>query len=262
MQLLRVATLLAAAVTCGGCFQMSTVMKLRGDGSGTIEHRMLFTAQALQQLRQFAALGGRGQIDPTSEEQAREMAAALGPGVTFVSSTPVSTPAGEGRDAVYAFSDVSQLHVAAQPAAPGGTSIRTPGFSTDSDALTFSLTREANGNAVLHVNVPQPAIVDAMSSNAATPQQIAMVKALLAGARIALSVEPAGTIVQTTSPFVDGPRVTLLEVDLDQVLKDESLIAKLQAAKTADELTAAVKDVPGLKVSIEREITIEFTPAK
>src|SRR5436190_89582 len=77
-----------AAVCCSGCFQMTTVMKINGDGSGTVEHRMLFTTQALAQIRQFSALGGRGQaVDPTSEQQAREMAAALGPGVTYVSST-------------------------------------------------------------------------------------------------------------------------------------------------------------------------------
>jgi hypothetical protein len=56
--------------------------------------------------------------------------------------------------------------------------------------------------------------------------------------------------------------VTLLEVDLDQVLKDETLVARVQAAQTPDEMKAALKDVPGLKLTLEPEITIEFTPAK
>jgi len=264
MRLLRLATLVAGTLACGGCFQMTTVMKLQGDGSGTIEHRMLFTTQALQQLRQFSALGGgRGQtLDPTSEQQARDMVSALGPGVTYVSSTPVTTAIGQGRDAVYAFTDVSQLRLAAQPPAPGGAAIRAQGLSTDGETLTFSLTREPNGNAVLHINVPQPAILDAMSSNAATPQQIEMVRKMLAGARVSLAVEPAGTLVRTSSPFVDGPRVTLLEIDLDQVLQNDVVVERLQAAKTPDDLRAAVKDVPGLKVSLEREITIEFTPGR
>jgi hypothetical protein len=264
MSFLRLTTLVAGALACTGCFQMTTVMKLQGDGSGTIEHRMLFTAKALQQLKQFSMLGGGGgqAVDPTSEQQAREMASALGPGVTYVTSTPVSTPTGQGRDAVYAFSDVGQLRVAAQPATPGGATIRAQGLSSDAESVTFSLSHETNGNAVLHILVPQPALVEAMSSSSVTPQQIAMAKTMLAGARIALTVEPAGTLVQTTSPFVEGQRVTLLDIDLDQVLKDETLIAKLQAAKTPDEIKAAVREVPGLKVSLEREITIEFTPAR
>lgn len=245
---------------------MATVMKVNGDGSGTVEHRMLFTTQALMQLRQFAALGGgRGQtIDPTSEQQAREMAAALGPGVTYVSSTPVKTPTGEGRDAVYAFTDVNQLRVSAQPAAPGGITIRTPGLSTDAETLTFSLTRETGGHAVLRIKVPEPAIIDAIASNApVVSQQLPMIKAMLAGARLSLVVEPAGQLVRTSSPYVEGQRVTLLEVDLDAVLKDsDALVAKLQAAKTPEEVKAALKEVPGLKMSLEREITVEFTPAK
>ena len=259
---MRFVSVCLAAVTCAGCFQMTTVMKINADGSGTVEHRMLFTTQALAQLRQFAALGGGRAVDPTSEQQAREMAAALGPSVTYVSSTPVKTPTGDGRDAVYAFTDVSQLRVATQPAAPGGVSIKAAGVKTDAEALTFSMTHDANGTAVLHVNVPENALVEAIASNAATlPQQLPVFKSMLAGAHITLLVEPSGSIVRASTPYVEGQRVTLLEVDLDQLLKDpDALLARVQAAKTPDEVKAALKDVPGLKMTLEREITIEFTP--
>ncbi len=240
---------------------MTTVMKVKGDGSGTIEHRMLFTKQALAQLKQFAALGGGSQgVDPTSEQQARDMAAALGPGVTYVSSSPISTPAGEGRDSVYAFANVSQLRVAATPPPPGGGSIQIGGLSTTGDTITFSFGREAGGNASLRINVPETSLLDALSTTAAAPQQMTMIKSLLAGARVLLAVEPDGPLVRTNSAFVDGPRVTVLEVDLDEVLRDETVVARLQAAKTPDDLRAAIKDVPGLKLTLEKEITIEFSP--
>jgi hypothetical protein len=265
MRSLHALSVLLAVCSSTACFQMTTVMKLNGDGSGTIEHRMLFTTQALAQLRQFSSLGaGRGQgIDPTSEQQAREMAGALGPGVTYVSSQPVTTPVGQGRDAVYAFTDVGQLRVAAQPAAPGGATVRAPGLDLDASTLTFALTHEANGNAVLHITVPEPALFETLGSNSAASQQLPMIKAMLAGAHVLLGVEPAGTLVKTSSPFVDGARVTLLEIDLDQVLKDsDALVAKLQAAKSNDEMKAVLKDVPGLKMPMDREITIEFTPRR
>ena len=56
--LLRVALLLAGALTTGACFQMTTVLKVNADGSGTINHRMVYTKAALAQLKQFAAFGG------------------------------------------------------------------------------------------------------------------------------------------------------------------------------------------------------------
>ena len=89
-----------------------------------------------------------------------------------------------------------------------------------------------------------------------------MIRTALAGARVLLTVEPTGTLVRTSSPYVDGPRVTLLEVNLDDALKDETLLRRLQAAPNVDEAKAVIKDVPGLKINLDRDITVEFTPLK
>jgi hypothetical protein len=60
---------------------------------------------------------------------------------------------------------------------------------------------------------------------------------------------------------VEGNRVTLLEVDLDQLLKDD-VLARIREARTPDDLKAVVASVPGLKLNLDPEITIEFAPAK
>jgi hypothetical protein len=253
---------LVGAFACAGCFQMTTVLKVKGDGSGTIDHRMVYSARALAQMRSLGSAGGGGQpVDPASEDQARTLAAAIGPGVSYVASTPISAPGGQGRDATYAFSDVAQLRVSTQPAAPPGLPINTPALKADGESVTFSLTQNPNGNAVLHIHVPEPNFLDALGSKGAA-SQIPMIKTLLGGARVLLAVEPDGALVRTSSPFVDGGRVTLLEVDLDEVLKDETLIARLKAATTQDEAKAAVRAAAGVKINLDREITVEFTPAK
>jgi hypothetical protein len=91
---------------------------------------------------------------------------------------------------------------------------------------------------------------------------MAMIKSLLAGAHVLLGVEPMGTLVRSSSPYVDGSRVTLLEVDLDQMLKDDTLIPRVQAAKTPDEMKSIIKATPGLKINFDREITVEFAPGR
>ena len=84
MRYVRLALVLAGAVMCSACFQFSTVLTLKADGSGTIDQRLLFTQAAVAQLRQLAALGGGGQgFDPLSEKQARDAAATMGQGVTL-----------------------------------------------------------------------------------------------------------------------------------------------------------------------------------
>jgi hypothetical protein len=255
---------LTAALAASGCFQMTTVVSVKGDGSGTIDHTMLVTKAALAQLRQFGALGGRGQtLDLVSEEQARAMAGSLGPGVTFVSSAPIDSPLAEGRRAQYAFTDITQLHISQQPETPKGLGGKVA--PKESESITCTFTHEANGNSALHIQLPVPNIPSNIGSGADNPavaQQLAVIRTLLAGARILIAVEPVGQLVRTNSPFVDGQRVTLLDVNLDQVLANEALLGKLQAAKTPEELKTALTNVPGLKVAFEREITIEFTAAK
>ena len=44
------------------------------------------------------------------------------------------------------------------------------------------------------------------------------------------------------------------------MLKDETLLPRLQAAATPDEAKAIIKGAPGLKINLDRAITIEFTP--
>jgi hypothetical protein len=266
MRAFRLVLVAWTALVSGACFQMTTVLKVASDGSGTITHRMVYSNQALAQLRQFAAFGGRaganaGAFDPLSEQQARDMAAAIGPGVTYVSSEPIASPAGQGRETTYAFTDVSALRISTQPAAPGGVTLNAPGISTASESITFSLTHEPTGNAVLHIFVPEPNFLDALGSPAAQ-SQIAMVKSMLAGAKVLLVADVDGTLARTSSPYVDGQRVTLLEVDLDEVLKDETLLPRLQAAKSEDEAKAIVQSARGLKINLQRDITIEFTAAK
>ena len=262
MRLVGRSCLLLATVTCAGCFQMTTVLKVKADGSGTLDHRMVYSTRALAQMRSFGGrAGATPAVDPLSEAQARTLAAAIGPGVSYVTSTPISIAGGQGREATYAFSDVTQLRISTQPAAPPGMSINTPAFKTDAETVTFSLTHNPNGSAILHIHVPEPNFLDALGKKGAA-SQIPMIKTLLGGAHVLLMVEPEGAIVRTSSPYVEGPRVTLLEVDLDEVLKDEALIARLQAATTQDEAVAAVRAAAGVKINLDREITVEFTPAK
>jgi hypothetical protein len=263
---LSLALFCAAGIASSACFQMTTVVSVKGDGSGTIDHSLIVTKAALAQLRNFGALGGgRGQkIDLTSEEQARTLAATFGPAVTYVSSTPVDTPLGTGRRSIYAFTDVSQIRISQQPQAPG-ISIRTSTIDPRRGEITCALTRSPNGNAVLHINLPElnlPTAASDASAGQGLGQQLALIRSMLAGAQVSIVVEPVGQLVATNSPYVEGSRVTLLEANVDQVLGNDAVLARLQAASTPEDTKAALKDVPGLKVALDREVSIEFTPAK
>ncbi|HUK36204.1 MAG TPA: hypothetical protein VLV86_19945 [Vicinamibacterales bacterium] len=258
---------LAAVALClplAGCFQSSTVIHVKADGSGTIEQRTILTEAGVEQLRTMAILGGGNPdaVDPTSEANARAMASAIGTGVSYVSSMPVDLDRAHGRDTVYAFADVTQLRVSEQPSLPGNLKLPAAAGG-NTPPIAFALNRSAAGNAVLRILVPRPAIFPTGPNGELQPptlEQITMIKQLLAGARLTVSIDPDGRLVQTSSPFVDGNRVTLLDVDIDRAAADPDLARKLQGARTQEEAKAAINSIPGLKVTLEPEITIEFAP--
>jgi hypothetical protein len=271
MRRLRLSLTLLAAIGLAGCFQSSTIINVNADGSGTIYERMLLTGAALAQLRAFAALGGGGgqDVNPITEDQARAAATSMGSGVTYVSSTPIANGDAQGRAIVYAFTDINQVRISQQPPAPGGMTIRAPGVNTaDGPAVTFALARQPDGNLLLRIIVPTPKVPPADTAPPAgagprsSPQQVAMIKQLIAGAHLSIAVEPSGHLVRTSSPFVEGQRVTLLDLDLDEATKDEAVVSRLQGVRSLDDAKAALKDVPGVKINFDPEITIEFTPEK
>src|SRR5215831_3180017 len=184
MTYIRRVLVAAAALPLIGCFESATVIKIKADGSGTIDQRLLLTDAAMDQLRGLSILAGgdAAASDPTSETQARALAGALGPGVTYVSSAPVKTATGQGRDSVYAFTDITKLHVSEQPRMPGGVSVGPQASNANSGQITFTLTKQPDGNSVLRILVPRP---DMLPIGAAGPngdvappslQQIEMVK--------------------------------------------------------------------------------------
>jgi hypothetical protein len=251
-----------AAVPLTGCFQSSTLIHVKADGSGTIEQRTVLTEAAVDQLRTFAILGGGNPdaVDPTSEANVRTMAAAIGQGVTYVSSTPIDEGKGHGRNTVYAFTDISQLRISEQPNLPGNLKLPAAAGG-DTPPIAFVMSRTPSGNALLRLLVPRPPIFASDANGQTQPptaDQIMMVKQLLAGARLTVLLEPEGRIVQTTSPFVDGNRITLLDLDVDRAAADPDLGRKLQSVKSLDEAKAAINSIPGLKITLDPELTVEF----
>lgn len=243
---------------------MASTVRVNADGTGTIVQRVVFTRAAVEQLKQLGAMGrgGAKPFDPVSEDEARAQAAKLGSGVTYVSSTPIDDDSGQGRETIYAFTNVGDLRINRQPQVPGAH-VETDSLKALNQTVTFGLNRLTDGNALLTITIPQPDLdgrtlgLGAGGAKEPSPEQLAMARRLFAGAKVNIGVEPAGTLVRSSSPYVSGNRVTLLDVDFDQLINGP-VLERMRGVTTVDELRSALKDVPGLTVSLDPQITIEF----
>ena len=267
--MLRLACIALAALATCGCFQSTTLIRVNADGSGTIEQTTIVTNAALRQLRQFAAMSDdKGKAsDFFSTSHAEHIAEAFGSNVTVASSTRIKTADGEGSKTIFAFPDINELRLKRE-----GTDTEALGM-VEAPQVRFALTNEANGDSLLRITLPPtkraaspattaPAGSGGRPQSRIPPEQLAMVKQIFAGMRVAIAIEPAGHLVKTSCPFVDGGKVTLVDVEFDQLLANDAAFSRLQTARSIEDVRVAMREIPGLKVNLDPEITIEFTPGR
>ena len=268
-RLVRLFLLLPLVVSASGCLSSATLIRLKPDGSGTIEQTLLANLQALKGLAQLFGKGDLSVRDAPSADQMfneaelRAAAEKLGRGVRFVSRTSIKEGSMEGVKAVYAFDDVNALAVNQNPSMPGvGGNAR--------EDMTFRLAKLASGNSLVTVTLPEGKdAIDAEDvdrSEQATkrdvpPEMMAAMQQMFEGMKVVIDVEVDGRIVNTNSSYVSGPRVTLLELDLGALIQQrealERVQKKMRPGMTVNELKDLMQGIRGVKVN-DSPLTIEF----
>jgi hypothetical protein len=270
----RLAIILVAAVAAfsGGCFQSETVIRVKADGTGTIEQTNLANKEMLGMaagmVNQAVTQSGTDASKTPSldnigdlfdEAKIREQASSFGLGVRYVSSAPFSASGLTGVKATFAFDDVRLLNLN-----------NRQGSATPTPQLRFELDRAEAGGSTLRVRLPagQPAAADVPAEAPPVaqrpelpPEALALVRNMFKGAKINVAVEVDGAIVTTDGPKRDGSRVTVFALDLEQLLSDPTKFSALQALKPgADFATArkALDGVPGVILPETPTVTIEF----
>lgn len=266
---IRLAAVFLVAACTSGCITAITSIKLRPDGSGTIEQTLSMSAAAAAQLatlaQGFGEAGTKAGAEPEffSEAEMKSAATKFGSGVTFVSSTPIKTADRVGRVATYAFTDITTLRIDQKPQTGD---LPAPTESAAEDML-FRFSKSPGGTSTLTVVFPEAKLEEARKEAAekqgtdtptVDPAQLAMMKKLFEGLRVEIGVDVLGTIVKTNSPYVTGSRVTLLEMDFSELLTNDALLARVSQPKSIEEAKRLLKDVKGFKVNLDREVTIEF----
>lgn len=261
------------ALSTAGCIGFETVVKVKADGTGTVVQTMTMSAETLEMMKSMKGEGPKVEVgatpmalDAKDIEQAKAEAAKMGEGVTFVAAEPIDTKEAKGIRAVYAFKDVTKLKVSQKPSSPGGPP--APAGNGADDSMKFGFTKAANGNAVLTVSMPDlkaavkasPGPTPAVTPEA-PPEAIDMMKQMFKGLRIAIAIEPEGKLVQTNSPFVEGSRVTIMEMNFNALLGDEAKLKQFNAAMESGSIADAkrlMKGLQGVKISLDPEVKIEF----
>lgn len=278
MRLRPLAILPLLALPTAGCINFETLVKVKADGSGTLVQSMTMSAETMEMMKAAKGEGAKVEagkpmaLETKDIEQAKAEASKLGEGVTFVKAEPIDTSEARGMRATYSFKDVTKLKVSQKPTSPGGATPPAGGKDVD-ETMQFGFAKAANGNSVLTIGMPdlKAASKDGTSkSEAKAPEAPAeamgMIKQMFKGLRIAIAVEPEGKVVSTNSPFVEGSRVTIMEMKFDSLIADEAKLKAFSEAMDSGSIADAkrlMKGLPGVKINLDPEVKIEYAaPAK
>jgi hypothetical protein len=274
----RLARLSLAGFVCvfaSGCITASTVIHVKPDGSGTIEQAVAMKADAAEQLAAMTSGFGGDSAKPGaakgappelfSEKEMRDAATKYGEGVAFVSSKPIKTKDLVGRSAIYSFADITKVHINQKPPAPKDGMAPS---SKSADDVAFKFAKQPGGSSLLTVVFPEPDLThkkpaekkdDKTTAAKPDPQQLEMAKKLFDGLHISIDLDVApGHIVKTNSPYVEGSKVTLLEMDFSQLLTNDKLLSEVAEPSSIEEAKKLLQGVKGFKVNLDREVSVEF----
>ena len=270
MRAIRVLSVLLATFSLTACLNSTTIVKVKPDGTGTVEQTTLVNMAALKGM--MGAGGGAQPNGPMMNKADLErMATRMGEGVRLLSSEPIKGENGfEGVKAIFTFDDINKIQVSQGPSMGGGTSAGPRSAEpTSDDPVRFKLTHSGS-TSTLSINFidKAPGKIDTTPSpqpnempDLSNPMIMNMIKAMFQGFKINIGLEVVGSIVKTNAEYVSGPRVTLLELDVQSLLADEAKFKALQGKIGPDaslsEVKPYLKDIKGIKID-GPSITVEF----
>ena len=264
-RLLALAALLPA-LFLAGCLQVDAVVKVKPDGSGTIEQKVMMTPEVVAQMKSMAqAFGGdkpgaKG-AEIYDEAKLKAQAAEMGEGVTFTSGKKATAADGsEGYTAVFAFTDIAKLKLKTSPGAFGPAGSGMSMKSKDAP-VTFQFTKGRPAELTIH-NERTAKKKDAAPSpeDAAQEALLPMMQQMLKDMRMNVAVEVVGKISETNAQWKEGSRVTLMDMEMNKILADPvkfKAMTKIKDPNSAEE-KALIASVPGIKVETAETVKIKF----
>ncbi len=275
MKHFRLIITVVALFLLAGCFQVSTVVRVNPDGSGTVVETMLLSKKMIAKMNEmmqgFAGEGGDKpeSIDMFEPAKLKAQAAGMGEGVTYLSGEKTETAEYSGYTATYAFKDINKLKLNQQSGESAGAA---GGQKAPSMPVLFHFSK--GSPATLTIEQPkekQPAkTAEAPEAGGEAPQaakgpisdeEAKQMAEMFMGMKMTLAVEVNGTIVETNATHRDGRRITIVDLDLAKFGSSLPQLEKLKQLKgsSAADAKELMKDFPGMKMDLNDRLKVVFS---
>jgi hypothetical protein len=268
--LIRAVGFVVLLFALAGCLEISTIVSVKPDGTGTISEQMLMSNSSFSEmaLTDGDKKGQSGQLP--GKESFDKKSLGMGDGVHFVSVRPIVTKTQTGYEALYSFRDINLLQVNSAPD-NGVSADSTSGEQSPKKKkqyVRFSLKEGTPSRLVILMDQEKKASLSG-TPDAAKPQQnaeqlkmaISIMKQFLKGMRVFMAIDVNGSILSTNATYRKEKRITLMDVDFDKLLanpKQFASFAALGSDPSSEEMQKILKKIPGIKLETQKEVDVSF----
>jgi len=281
--LLKAAVIVAAGFVLSGCIDDTMTIRVRPDGSGTIEETLLMGNEFIEMMQEMSKGPGEEGKDGVAQapddarkyeavvagmmEKAKNNARDFGEGVRFLSVRPARTDSASGYTALYAFDDIGRVRLNQNPGSKTPLKDEEKDKGTpEKDRIRFVFTKGSPAKLAVHMPPPKPAEKDKKEETAQKepvkddPNAIEMMKAIFKGMKVSIVLSVEGKIVKTNATYRSGRDITLIDMDFGKLIGHAELLKKIDREKpqSIEEMKTALKNIDGLKLEFENPVVVDF----
>jgi hypothetical protein len=257
-----------------GCIEMHTVVTVKKDGSGLVEENIFIGIEIINMFKEFAAAFAdstqpQQEFKMFEEEKIKAKASELGEGIEFVSMKNIVTDEKEGYTAIYKFKNLNTVKVNQDPSNEMPMGESKEGSDTTSEYVFFKFIKGKPNRIEFKLpegkkedkSVDTPK-TDEIAENEIPPDSADAEKMMkfMKDMRVKIEIKIDGEITKTNATHVDGNTITLFDIDFAQLLSDKGKFEEFKKLNPNSfvEIKKLVKDIPGIKVELNKEVFVEF----
>lgn len=258
-------------ITLTGCLRVNTTINVNPDGSGTIEETVFIKGEILDMIRQFASsFDESGEAEEFSfykEEEQKNKAGEYGEGVMFLNGEEIFETGWEGYKVTYSFSDINKLKLDPSPDNKVNLGDEVP-EETEAERQFITFNFRKGNPSELNITFPlrdlddpktteSPETVEADTTDEGMTE---MFKRMFDGMRISVNVSVNGNITETNASFLEGTKLTLMDIDFSNLLVNDDIVKKLESKKpeSIEEFREITKDIEGIKIEFNDNVKVKF----
>jgi predicted RNA-binding protein Jag len=272
----KVKNLLAAMLfiaTFPGCIEISTLISIQTDGSGTVEETVLLSREIIEMITELEKAFATDTteykpFDFYDENELKVQASQFGEEVRYISSKKISRENKEGYLVMYEFRDLNKVRINQNP----NSRVRLESFDDETEVQEEFITFSYISGQPSEIRIQMPAedmigdsndndIEDSFRQDIEqdTAQINEQLSRIFQDLKIAMEVEVEGNISRTNADYIEGSRITLLDIDFGKLVDNPDKLKEFREAdpQNFEQVKTIIKSIPGIKVDLNKLIIVQ-----